>query len=264
MTVVLTTSSPLDAARCDKVAVLATGGHLAFFGTPDAARGYFGADSLEEIYERLAGLGDPAAAWSRRFSQFSRTVAGFTSTATVPPPPGPARLLPDTAGPHSAGRVSTGALTTTGLLDDELAEAELDVGQDAAESAREGGQGTNKNGAAERAAPPVPTVVGADQAERRRAGPIQAHAGGNGGRAGRGAARLSRAARPRGIRPGAAGRVVLGGVRGVLRRPGLRPAAGPPRVRHARARSASAASAPVRTCWPRWLSWCHRWPSRTR
>jgi len=39
MTVLLTTSSPLDAARCDKVAVLATGGHLAFFGTPAAARG---------------------------------------------------------------------------------------------------------------------------------------------------------------------------------------------------------------------------------
>src|SRR3984885_16341848 len=54
MTVLLTTSSPLDAARCDKVAVLATGGHLAFFGTPAAACGYFGADSLEEIYERLA------------------------------------------------------------------------------------------------------------------------------------------------------------------------------------------------------------------
>ncbi|MGH3250253.1 MAG: ATP-binding cassette domain-containing protein, partial [Trebonia sp.] len=84
MTVVLTTSSPLDAARCDKVAVLATGGHLAFFGTPAAARGYFGADSLDEIYERLAGLGDPAAAWSRRFFHFSRTRAGFTQVPTTP------------------------------------------------------------------------------------------------------------------------------------------------------------------------------------
>jgi ABC-type multidrug transport system ATPase subunit len=104
MTVVLTTSSPLDAARCDKVAVLATGGHLAFFGTPAAARGYFGADSLEEIYERLAGLGDPAAAWSRRFFQFSRTRAGATAVPTTPRAPGPAVLVPDAAGPHSAGR----------------------------------------------------------------------------------------------------------------------------------------------------------------
>jgi len=104
MTVLLTTSSPMDAARCDKVAVLATGGHLAFFGTPAAARGYFGADSLEEIYERLAGLGDPAAAWSRRFFHFSRTRAGFPLVPTTPRAPGPAVLVPDAAGPHSAGR----------------------------------------------------------------------------------------------------------------------------------------------------------------
>jgi ABC-type multidrug transport system ATPase subunit len=106
MTVVLTTSSPLDAARCDKVAVLAAGGHLAFFGTPAAASGYFGADSLEEVYERLAGLGDPAAAWSRRFFQFSITRAGSTPVPATPRAPGPAVLVPDLAGPHSAGPVS--------------------------------------------------------------------------------------------------------------------------------------------------------------
>jgi ABC-type multidrug transport system ATPase subunit len=129
VTVVLTTQNPLDAARCDKVAVLATGGHLAFFGAPAAACDYFAADSLDEIYERLAGLGDPAAAWSRRFPQFSRTVPGFTASPTVPPPPGPARLLPDTAGPHSAGRASGGP--QVGLLDDGLAEADLDADLDA-------------------------------------------------------------------------------------------------------------------------------------
>jgi ABC transport system ATP-binding/permease protein len=103
ITVLLTTSSPLDVARCDKVAVLAAGGHLAFFGTPDAARGYFGADSLEEIYERLAGVGDPAAAWSRRFFPTSAGFSPLPATATVP---GPASLVPDSAGPHSAGRVT--------------------------------------------------------------------------------------------------------------------------------------------------------------
>ena len=137
VTVVLTTQNPLDAARCDKVAVLATGGHLAFFGAPAAACDYFAADSLDEIYERLAGLGDPAAAWSRRFPQFSRTVPGFTASPTVPPQPGPARLLPDTAGPHSAGRASGGP--HVGLLDDGLAEADpdadLDVGLGGAEPA---------------------------------------------------------------------------------------------------------------------------------
>src|SRR6201996_4021352 len=106
MTVVFTTSSPLDAARCDKVAVLAAGGHLAFYGTPAGACGYFGADSLEEIYERLAGLGDPAAAWSRRFLYFPRTTSGSTLVPTALHAPGPALLVPDLAGPHSAGRVS--------------------------------------------------------------------------------------------------------------------------------------------------------------
>jgi energy-coupling factor transporter ATP-binding protein EcfA2 len=106
-TVVLTTSSPLDAARCDKVAVLATGGHLAFFGTTEAACGYFGADSLDEIYERMAGLGDPVTAWSRRFFHFPGTSAGFTPVGTAPPPPGSALLVPDSAGPHSAGPPST-------------------------------------------------------------------------------------------------------------------------------------------------------------
>jgi ABC-type multidrug transport system ATPase subunit len=100
--VVLTTQSPLDADRCDKIAVLATGGHLAFFGTPETARDYFGADSLEEVYERLAGVGDPAEAWSRRFFQFYRTVGGV-SLPSVPPQPGPVNLVPDNAGPHSAG-----------------------------------------------------------------------------------------------------------------------------------------------------------------
>jgi ABC-type multidrug transport system ATPase subunit len=106
-TVVLTTHNPLDADRCDKIAVLANGGHLAFFGTPEAAREYFGADSLDEIYERLAGVGDPARAWSRRFFPFSRTAGGVSPAATVQPLAGPATLLPDTAGPLSAGPVTT-------------------------------------------------------------------------------------------------------------------------------------------------------------
>jgi ABC-type multidrug transport system ATPase subunit len=74
-TVVLTTHNPLDAEACDKVVVLASGGHLAFFGTPASARAYFGTDSTVEIYERLAGIGDPARNWSRRFfeANFSRT-----------------------------------------------------------------------------------------------------------------------------------------------------------------------------------------------
>ena len=59
-TVVVTTHNPSDADRCDKVAVLAPGGRLAFFGTPAEARQHFGTSTLEEIYELLDGTGDPA------------------------------------------------------------------------------------------------------------------------------------------------------------------------------------------------------------
>jgi ABC-type multidrug transport system ATPase subunit len=67
-TVVLTTHNPLDAQRCDKIAVLADQGYLAFFGTPEAACGYFGTGSLSEIYERLAGQ-DSGQEWGRRFAE---------------------------------------------------------------------------------------------------------------------------------------------------------------------------------------------------
>jgi ABC-type multidrug transport system ATPase subunit len=84
-TVVLTTHNPLDAEVCDKVAVLAAGGHLAFYGSPAAARGYFGADSTVEIYERLAGVGDPSRNWSRRFfdGQLALTQQLAMATATL-------------------------------------------------------------------------------------------------------------------------------------------------------------------------------------
>jgi ABC-type multidrug transport system ATPase subunit len=142
-TVLLTTSSHLDAARCSKVVVLAAGGHLAFFGTPNAARGYFGADSLEEIYERLAGLGDPPTAWSRRFfyvngtgfnnTGFNGIGAGAVPVPTLPRAPGPVLLIPDQAGPHSAGRPSLGVGGATGLphwSDDGVADFDEDLNAD--------------------------------------------------------------------------------------------------------------------------------------
>jgi ABC-type multidrug transport system ATPase subunit/ABC-type multidrug transport system permease subunit len=57
-TVVLTTHTPADAERCDKVAVLAPGGRLAFFGTPAAARAHFGTGTLDEVYVLLDTAGD--------------------------------------------------------------------------------------------------------------------------------------------------------------------------------------------------------------
>jgi ABC-type multidrug transport system permease subunit len=60
-TVVLTTHNPADAERCDKVAVLAPGGRLAFFGPPAAAREHFGAATLDEVYELLDQAADAPA-----------------------------------------------------------------------------------------------------------------------------------------------------------------------------------------------------------
>jgi ABC-type multidrug transport system ATPase subunit len=154
MTVVLTTNRPLDAVRCDRVAVLATGGHLAFYGTPDGACAYFGADSLDEIYERLAGLGDPAMAWSRRFFYFSQTRAGFLPALATPSAPGPGTLLPDAAGPHSAG--SPSELTATDPEDD-LAGL--------VPRARNVLPGAGRNWAAEPAGSPGPCPAGASSAD---------------------------------------------------------------------------------------------------
>ncbi|MCW2931232.1 MAG: transporter ATP-binding protein [Actinomycetia bacterium] len=102
-TVVLTTHNPLDAEVCDKVAVLASGGHLAFFGTLAAARGYFGTDSTVEIYERLAGVGDPARNWSRRY--FDSRLTG-TAPAVSPSP-----LASDAREAAGVSQAATGTAT---------------------------------------------------------------------------------------------------------------------------------------------------------
>ena len=85
-TVVLTTHNPLDAQRCDKVAVLADHGYLAFFGSPDQAREYFGTSSVSEIYERLAEQ-DTAEAWGRKFAESNQVKARPPADAQPPPPP---------------------------------------------------------------------------------------------------------------------------------------------------------------------------------
>ena len=93
-TVVLTTHNPLDAQRCDMVAVLADQGYLAFFGAPAEACAYFAAGDLSEIYEKLAGQGTPQS-WGRRFAE-------FTAARAAPPAqqqPGASGNGPERGGP---------------------------------------------------------------------------------------------------------------------------------------------------------------------
>jgi ABC-type multidrug transport system ATPase subunit len=100
-TVVLTTHNPLDAERCDKIAVLADQGYLAFFGTPEAACGYFGTGSLSEIYERLAGQ-DSGQEWGRRFAE------------SAPPPE---TTAPETTAPENTDREITDPKETVARME---------------------------------------------------------------------------------------------------------------------------------------------------
>ncbi|WP_216651250.1 ATP-binding cassette domain-containing protein [Actinomadura litoris] len=65
-TVIVTTHHPPDVAVCDRVAVLAPDGRLAFYGSPAEAKRRFQADGIEDIYLRLAGEEAPRE-WAGRF-----------------------------------------------------------------------------------------------------------------------------------------------------------------------------------------------------
>lgn len=71
VTVVLTTHEPASIDRCDQVIVLARDGHLAFTGSPAAAKRYFDVDEVAGIYDRLAYEGTPRT-WAERFAAWRR------------------------------------------------------------------------------------------------------------------------------------------------------------------------------------------------
>ena len=64
-TVALTTHATKNVALCDKVVILARGGHVAFVGTPAGALSYFGATEFDQVYDLLDG--DEPSAWGARF-----------------------------------------------------------------------------------------------------------------------------------------------------------------------------------------------------
>ncbi len=86
ITIVLTTHEPAGIDRCDRVVFLARDGHLAFTGSPGAARRYFGVENLTEVYERLAGEHTPAI-WAKRFaeSRMNSTTRPDSTQQPVPP-----------------------------------------------------------------------------------------------------------------------------------------------------------------------------------
>jgi ABC-type multidrug transport system ATPase subunit len=81
-TIVLTTHSPDDVERCDRVVVLGRGGRLAFHGTPADAAAHFGVDDVADIYRVLEAQPEP-----RRDGPTPR--APVASVAPVAPDAGP-------------------------------------------------------------------------------------------------------------------------------------------------------------------------------
>jgi ABC-type multidrug transport system ATPase subunit len=87
VTVVLTTHEPAGIDKCDRVVFLARDGHLAFTGSPAAARRYFGVENLAEVYERLAGEHTPQI-WAERFAGSRVKSKTRPSSTQQPIPPG--------------------------------------------------------------------------------------------------------------------------------------------------------------------------------
>ncbi len=64
--VLVCTHATQNVMLCDKVAVIGTGGYLAYFGPPEESLDYFEVKTFPEIYKRLATPESPAG-WAKRY-----------------------------------------------------------------------------------------------------------------------------------------------------------------------------------------------------
>jgi energy-coupling factor transporter ATP-binding protein EcfA2/ABC-type multidrug transport system permease subunit len=86
--VVLVTHATRNLALCDRIAVVARRGELAFVGAPTDALAFFGVASYDDIYTALDGR--PAAEWRRRHQHEDGTAPEGPADGTAAPEPGPA------------------------------------------------------------------------------------------------------------------------------------------------------------------------------
>jgi ABC-type multidrug transport system ATPase subunit/CRP-like cAMP-binding protein len=84
-TVLVTTHATKSVSLCDKVVVLARGGHLAFVGSPSRALEHFGVAIFDEIYDRL----EPEEAPAEAAAQFTASPEYEQQQAMVLDPPAP-------------------------------------------------------------------------------------------------------------------------------------------------------------------------------
>jgi ABC-type multidrug transport system ATPase subunit/ABC-type multidrug transport system permease subunit len=82
--VLLVTHATQSLDLCDRVAVMAPGGHLAYLGPPDGAPEAFGVERIDEVYAKLSSDDDRAEAASRPEAD----------TAISPPRPASSRVVP--------------------------------------------------------------------------------------------------------------------------------------------------------------------------
>lgn len=91
--VVVSTHAPADLDRCDRVVFVASGGRVAFIGSPTEAKAFFEVDDLADVYEQL-----------RHWASEQRPFAPDTSGEPVPSAMAPAPTLD---GSDRGGRVDT-------------------------------------------------------------------------------------------------------------------------------------------------------------
>jgi hypothetical protein len=80
---VLITHATKNVMLCDKVAFLARGGHLAFFGPPEEALEHFGVADFDGIYDRLDQEATPEQ-WSALYQQSAAHAAFVRPAAEAP------------------------------------------------------------------------------------------------------------------------------------------------------------------------------------
>ncbi|MBS2035633.1 ATP-binding cassette domain-containing protein [bacterium] len=89
-TVILITHATQNIVLCDKVALLAPGGRLVYYGPPQGALQFFEVPDFAEIYLSI-GDADSGLVWQKRFQKYRQDSIPQVSTATVPRPTGAAR-----------------------------------------------------------------------------------------------------------------------------------------------------------------------------